>query len=177
MTWSEKVRLLKVYVGVASVITLAGTGIATSLAAQNERQRFAEIDVERINVVEANGQLRLVISNSERAPDPVIHGKQMKRVGGNAPGLIFFNEDGQERGGLMYSNNNASLTFDKYQQPELLRFAYSEGPQGSEGGLSVIDRPNRAPSEAEMARMIAQETAGRFLDGTPGGDGETHEGS
>ena len=142
---------------------IVGAVFVTVSRAQDQRQRFTEIDVERINVVERDGRIRLTLSNRERAPQPVINGESQKRIGGNAAGLIFFNDDGNERGGLTYSNNNASLTFDKHRQNELLRFAYSENAASSEGGLSVIERPNEPPPEAEMARMIADEARLRAL--------------
>jgi hypothetical protein len=33
---------------------------------QTQKQKFAEIDVERINIVEKDGKLRMVISNQDR---------------------------------------------------------------------------------------------------------------
>ena len=36
--------------------------------------RFEEITIERINVVESDGSLRVVISNRERFPDPDVNG-------------------------------------------------------------------------------------------------------
>jgi hypothetical protein len=159
----RQVFVLKVYVVVVTAAFILGTAFTAVTRAQNPRQRFGEIDVERINVIERDGRLRLTISNLERASDPVINGKTRRRIGGNAAGLLFFNDDGEERGGLVYSNNNASLTFDKYRQNEVLRLAYSENAQGSNGGLSVIDRPNQPPSETEVARMIEQESKLRSL--------------
>lgn len=157
----REVRLLKLYILASSL--LFGFLLLEGFAQAQQRQRFDEIDVGRINIVETSGKIRMTISNRDRAPDPLVSGQTVKRQGGNPPGIIFFNDDGDERGGLVYSNGNASLTFDKYRQPELLRLAYSEDGQGSEGGLVVLDRPNQPPTVEEMAQMAAQESTRRSL--------------
>ena len=60
------------------------------------------IDVERINVVEQDGTLRMVFANSALAPDPVVDGQVLKRDSGNAAGIVFYNEHGDECGGLVF---------------------------------------------------------------------------
>ncbi|MFZ0637627.1 MAG: hypothetical protein WA755_16540 [Candidatus Acidiferrales bacterium] len=45
-------------------MTLAfAVAVLAGFAAQNSRTKFGEIDVERINIVEPDGSLRMVISN------------------------------------------------------------------------------------------------------------------
>ena len=75
---------------------------AYSLQAQvNQRPRFTEIDVERINVVEADGTVKLVIANRGRAPDQVLEGESRPRAENNkSPGITFFDDAGDEAGGL-----------------------------------------------------------------------------
>ena len=51
-----------------------------------EQPRFKEIDVERINIIEKDGRLRLTLSNAERSPGWVHRGKSHTRppeVGGH----------------------------------------------------------------------------------------------
>ncbi len=67
------VRLLKGYALVSSLL-LAGLALSAFTSAQ-EKARFDEIDVGRINVLDKDGTLRLVISNREQSPGPVDHGK------------------------------------------------------------------------------------------------------
>ena len=55
------------------LIVVAGDSVHVVLA-QSPKQRFSEIDVERINVVEADGTVKLVIANRQRAPDQVMGG-------------------------------------------------------------------------------------------------------
>ena len=71
------------------------------------KQKFSEIDVERINVVEKNGSLRMVISNKERQHPGIMDGKYWKeREGKRASGILFFNDKGDEMGGLTFRGNN-----------------------------------------------------------------------
>ena len=61
-------RALRVYAATITIVLLAAVLMGFS---QNQRTHFAEIDVERINVVEKDGRVRLVIANLERSPAPV----------------------------------------------------------------------------------------------------------
>ena len=63
-----------------------------------QKQKFAEIDVERINVVEKDGKLRMVISNQERQHPGISNEKIIKRDGPRPPGMIFFNHSGRRNG-------------------------------------------------------------------------------
>src|SRR5437667_5527281 len=78
---------------------------ALSIAAfrQANRARFTELDVERINIVEPDGKLRLVISNRPRSIGPIYKGQPFGYPGGGRPGLIFFNDEGTENGGLTFT--------------------------------------------------------------------------
>ncbi len=60
----REVRWLKVYAAVATLC--CAVFVASAFTLQSRRQKFEEIDVERINVVEKDGKLRMVISNQER---------------------------------------------------------------------------------------------------------------
>jgi hypothetical protein len=131
---------------VAAILALGAFG-------QAQRTRFAEIDVERINVVEKDGKLRLTISNSARLPDPIIGGKSYPLRGGTgagSAGIIFFNDDGNENGGLAYGGRqtatghraNGHMTFDQFDQDEALAFSYSDVDGRSRAGLTISDRSN-----------------------------------
>ena len=70
------VRLLQAY---AVVMTLAVVGVfVTGVHLPNQRVRIGELDVERINLIEKNGKLDLVMANRDRAPDPIVDGRVMK---------------------------------------------------------------------------------------------------
>src|SRR4051794_15530252 len=102
-TLRRDVRWLKMYAlcSTAAFAVLALAAFARPAAAP--KTKFEEIDVERINVVEKDGKLRLVISNRDRSPGPIAYGKPFGYPGGTRPGMIFFNDEGSENGGLTFN--------------------------------------------------------------------------
>ena len=82
----------------------------TAFVRQPQKQKFGEIDVERINIVEPDGKLRLVISNRPRSIGPIYKGKPFGYAGGTRPGIIFFNDEGTENGGLTLTRRSAAPT-------------------------------------------------------------------
>jgi hypothetical protein len=111
----------------------------------SDGERLTEIDVERINVRERDGRLRMVISGRDRAPDPVVDGRVGARQGGNSAGVISYNERGDECGGLIFGGNDghagAILTFDRFRQDQVVGLIYNEADGTYKAGLSVWDRP------------------------------------
>ena len=114
--------------------------------------KFDEIDVERINVREPDGRLRLTISNHARLPQVVVGGKSYPLRGGTgvkSAGLIFFNDEGNEDGGLAWAGArtaagyeaSAALTFDQFDQDETVSIEYGDQNRRRTAGLSVMDRP------------------------------------
>lgn len=135
---------LRLY-AVASSLLL--TWIALTAFKQAAPQRFGEITVERMNVVDANGTLRLVISNKDRMHPGVIDGKTIDRPRPVA-GLLFFNERGDEVGGLTFTGQevngqpraSASFMFDQFRQDQTIGISYSEGNGQRTAGFQVWDR-------------------------------------
>jgi len=141
----REVRMLKIYSVLATL--LCGVFVLTAFTMQSRKQRFEEIDVERINVVEKDGKLRMVISNQERQHPGIVDGKPIERYGRpRPPGIIFFNKFGDECGGLIFGGDrnqgqSLALSFDKFRQDQTLQVQYGEGSDGKDsGGLIVWDR-------------------------------------
>jgi len=138
---------------VISTLTLAAWQQAPA------RQRFQEIDVERVNIVEPNGQLVLVLANTERLPDPLIAGKTIE-TSRTGPGMIFFDGKGWEVGGLTYSTRTTEngyrasghLSFDQYRNDQVVYLNYADDGQQKSAGLYVVDRA-REPHIDELLRM------------------------
>jgi hypothetical protein len=61
--------------------------------------------VERINIVEPDGSYRMVLSNRPRSIGPIYKGKPFGYAGGTRPGIIFFNDEGTENGGLTFTGS------------------------------------------------------------------------
>ncbi len=74
-------RDLKLLKGYALLSSLLITGLTLSAFTRApQKARFDEIDVGRINVVEQDGTLRLVISNRDQSPGPMYRGKPFARL-------------------------------------------------------------------------------------------------
>ncbi len=102
----REVRFLKIYTVVATLF--GAVFFLSAFALQNKKQKFEEIDVERINIVEKNGKLDMVISNQERQHPGIVNGKIIERKGPRPPGMIFFNHLGDEMGGLIFGDNGGN---------------------------------------------------------------------
>jgi hypothetical protein len=129
----REVRFLKVYAVAATLV--CAVFFLSAFAAQNRRQKFEEIDVERINVVEKDGRLKMVISNRERQTPVVVDGKTLPHEGGRSPGMVFFNERGDEIGGLLFNGNTgegqySQLTFDKFRGDQTIALRHLESAGG-----------------------------------------------
>jgi hypothetical protein len=144
--------------GALAVIAVSTLALAAWQQAP-ARQRFQEIDVERINVVEPDGQLVLVLANTERLPDPLIAGKTIE-TSRTGPGMIFFDGKGWEVGGLTYSTRvtengyraSGHLSFDQYRNDQVVYLNYADDGQRKSAGLYVVDRA-REPHIDELLRM------------------------
>lgn len=140
-------RALMLYSGAltAAVIWLGLTAASPSI----KDARFDTIDVGRINVREPNGTLRMTIASSARAPGFIGDGKEYPRPDRRMAGVLFFNDEGTENGGLIFAGKEAggkassggSLTFDRYHQDQVVQlFGFEEGEERS-AGIKVNDQP------------------------------------
>ena len=153
----KEVRFLKIYAVAATL--LCGVFLLTAFASQ-KRQKFEEIDVERINVVEKDGKLRMVIANNARQHPGIVNGKIIKRDGPRPPGMIFFNHLGDEMGGFIFGDNGGkghfgSITFDKVRGDQTVGFRHLESDDGTyQTGLEMWHQPN-VPSDLLQERWEA----------------------
>jgi hypothetical protein len=139
---------IRVYLVISSLALVILTTAAFRQAAKP--QNIGEITVERINVVDANGTLRLVIANKDRMHPGVIDGVTIDRPRPVA-GLLFFNDEGDEVGGLTITGQqrdgvrraNAGLMFDQLKQDQTIGLSYSEANGQRTAGLQVWDRSDR----------------------------------
>lgn len=163
----REVRFLKLYAIVATLVGVAF--VASAFTLQGEKQKFGEIDVERINVVEKNGKLDMVISNQERQHPGIVNGKIIERKQPRPPGIIFFNHLGDEMGGLAFGENGAKghfgmFTFDKVRNDQTIALSHLEGDNGTyETGLRMWQEPD-IPADVlgakwDAARKISDPTA------------------
>jgi hypothetical protein len=171
------IRALQAYAAGTSIAIVALVSLGM---AQPGTQRIEELTVQRVNVVDANGTLRMVLSNKDRMHPGVIDGKTMNRSRPDA-GLLFFNDVGDEMGGLTFrgqevngqGRTDAGLTFDQWKQDQTIGIQYGEERGQRSAGLQVwdrsdtqrlselIDRLNRANAIADPAARDAAARAVR----------------
>jgi hypothetical protein len=155
----KQVRWLKLYAAGSTLVFLAV--LLMAFGPGSRKQRFNEIDVERINVVEKDGKLKLVISNQERQPAPRAAGQDIPRDV-KTPAILFYNDEGDECGGLVFQGRKVdgkvqasqSLTFDQYQQDQTMQLVYSEEDANRMVGMRIKDRPEIPLPE--HARRLAE---------------------
>ena len=133
----------------AAVMTLAAAWLALAAVAPSTT-KFDTIDVQRINVREPDGTLRLAISNHALIPGIIIGGKEYPHPNRPEAGMIFYNDQGDENGGLVFDGglkdgkptNGGSFTFDRYHQGQTLQLISTEDGKDRHVGLVINDRPD-----------------------------------
>src|SRR5437868_3485195 len=152
----SQLRLLQVSLAFTILIVIA---LAASAFTQPSKPRnLGEITVERINVVDADGTLRLVISNKDRMHPGVIAGRTLQRPRPYA-GILFFNNQGDEAGGVTLAGRDANgqrgaeagLMFDQLGQDQTIGFEYTEENGQRTAAFKVWDRP-----DAPLADLVEQ---------------------
>jgi hypothetical protein len=144
-------RILVVYSTVLTTLLTAFTFAGSAVARGQDRvQQFDEIEVHRINVREADGTLRMVISNHARLPGVIVKGKENPPVDRPYAGMLFYNDEGTENGGLVFGghrdangevvDSGVALSFDRYGATS--QFVQLAGVQDSRNhivGLTLSD--------------------------------------
>ena len=143
--------------------------LLNSFRLERKIENFDEINVKKINIIEKDGTVRMVISNKELQHSGRMNGKDWEKRERQA-GMIFFNDLGDECGGLIYETkknpdgsvkNGMSITMDRYKDDQVLQILNDESIKGdkimSQRGFFVndfksvegIDARNKAYAEAE----------------------------
>jgi hypothetical protein len=159
----RQLRFLYVY-AFTSTLVLVVTAVSAFRQADSPRN-LGEITVQRINVVDADGTLRLVIANKDRMHPGVIGGKVLQRPRPFA-GFIFFNDQGDEAGGLTLTGReaggrraaDAGLMFDQLGQDQTIGFDYTEENGQRTAAFKVWDRP-----DAPLADLVERVNAANAI--------------
>jgi hypothetical protein len=140
-------QFLVVYSG---ILTVAFAITLFTAFSRSGPQKFKEIEVQRINLTEPDGTLRLIISNKALAPGIIIKGQDHPHPTRKTAGMIFFNEEGTENGGLTFDGDKSQngterssghLSFDRYEQDQVLKIESNQEGRKRETGLKLIDQP------------------------------------
>jgi hypothetical protein len=119
----------------------------------NEKNIFKNIDVERLNIIEEDGTIKMSLFNSNNMPALMFEGEDIlpgHRNDDNNSGIMFYNCDGMECGGLIFGSkkkendeyeSGLSLTFDQYNQDQVVQMSVIDYNGEQNYGLTVFDRP------------------------------------
>ena len=135
--------ILKIYS--ITLTFIFGYFLLSSFKSNELSEKFDEITVERINIVEPDGTLKMVISNSKRQHPGMFDGEVLKKRT-RPPGIFFFNEEQDEVGGIAYSGNKNDgagmvLSFDQFKNDQVMQMQYQRGKNGKQQyGINIWDR-------------------------------------
>ena len=169
MDIKKELKLLRIMTAACVGITLfvGITGFKSNLHA-----RLETLDVERINIVEADGTVKMIITNVARFPsgteqvnDRILNETRKKRSG-----MLYFNEEGIEAGGFIYDGSKnekghsagMSLTFDQYNGDQVLQLLTTDMLKGDKryirSGIMFNDRAEFETQDGvrEIMKELAQ---------------------
>jgi hypothetical protein len=169
MTKIEKqLKFLLVYSLVSTAVLAAGL---VWVALRSGPNRARVLDVERLNVLNADGRPALVLAGKGRLPGPMLDGKEeppeVSAGRTSTAGMIFFNESGDEVGGLIYGGAPKSggyeavvhLSMDQWKQDQVIVLEYEDDGQHRKSGLRVSDRPTDFPLSQMIPKVAAWKAA------------------
>ena len=186
----SEIRRLKRWLGAAGVFGLT----VLVIAATDRTASFQEIEAQRIDIVGPDGRLALAIAGAGGLPGPMMSGRQFpQEVSGGrtrAAGMIFFNDQGDEVGGLTYQGEPTGdgysavghLSFDQWKQDQVVALQYQDDGTRRSAGLNIWDRSTtldimrllelaegRVAATSEEARdSIRREMQALAAEGEPG---------
>lgn len=129
------------------------------------------LQVQRLDIVNDGGTLALSLAGKGHLPGPTFGGIEYPQElsGGRttASGMIFFNERGDEVGGLTYSGDvvgdgyraSGGITFDQFRQDQVVSLRYSDNGRSRSAGVDVWDRSTEVAIEDLLPLLVASREA------------------
>ncbi|WP_019947703.1 hypothetical protein [Hymenobacter aerophilus] len=174
---ARDVKFLKTYALGATLVP--AVALLCAFGKPDKPVRFGEINVERINLVERDGTVKMVMSNKERFPQGVTIDGQHIDYARNNPGMLFYNEKGEECGGLIFGGKKdkdgkvsagGQLSLDRFGQDQVIALKYQQEGSGYQAGLTFNDAPEEslAAMENKYKDATPQEQKKAFREGKYG---------
>lgn len=148
---------MKKHLPTVNFILLLSLFIYLLLSHQTKKESseiIPEITTERLNIVDKTGNKYVVLSNPKRQALATQNGKVInpEQKGRNTAGLLFFNEEGDEVGGLVYGIDSLGsyqlLTFDQYKNDQIMALRKDEylenGTWKKQYGLLLQERSDKS---------------------------------
>ncbi|MFA7448931.1 MAG: hypothetical protein WCY77_10875 [Weeksellaceae bacterium] len=153
----------------ALATTIAMLILTSTAFKKSGNQRFSEIDVERINIVEKDGTVKMILTNVDRFPNGAdkINNRSTNSKRKKRSGMLFYNEDGIETGGFIYDGRKTenghsaglSLTYDQYDGDQVMQLLTQDIGQGEKrmvsSTLAFNDRPSKE-SQLKTAEIMKE---------------------
>jgi hypothetical protein len=147
-----KITCQRILLAYSSIVSTAVAFLLLT-GAKSRVQSFDEIQTHRIDIVEPDGTLRMVISDKARLPGVIVRGKEQPKIDRPQAGMIFYNDEGSENGGLIFGgrknkegevvDSGGSLSFDKYGASDIVQLAGVDDKTDRFAGLAVSDQNRR----------------------------------
>ncbi|MFI5350438.1 MAG: hypothetical protein ACHQ2Z_12900 [Elusimicrobiota bacterium] len=152
---SERIRRGIMFVWLAALTAAAVFGRGWGV------RRIDELTVQRINVVEPDGTLRLVIANKARFPGTPLKNKEISRPDRDMSGLLYMDNEGTEIGGFTWgglqkdgkTDSFGHLSFDRYDGDENLSFDTGEKDGKMETSMAINDSWSSSVAMLESERI------------------------
>ncbi|MFN3433395.1 MAG: hypothetical protein ACK4ZY_03270 [Sphingomonas sp.] len=161
----DATRALILYAGALTLVL--GWLLATGAAAPTT---IDTLDVRRINVREGDGTIRMVIAARDRFPGFILHKVEHPHPARtDSAGMLFYNDEGTENGGLIFGGRRIDgrgagfghLSFDQYEQDQVVALDQNEENGRRTAGLTVADRPDAPLDLAAIRRLDGLSPAAR----------------
>lgn len=135
--------------GLCTTLLLGGAGSARSALHVQD-----ELRIRKLVIVGESDKPAIVIAGKPNLPGPALNGREYPTSYSEGrelmSGMIFFNEEGDEMGGLVYNSFRlpngrvagvGHLSFDRFKGNQVINLEYLENQSGVSSGLTFYDRP------------------------------------
>jgi hypothetical protein len=155
-------RALLVYSG---ILTIVLSVVLLTASSQPKKTSFDEIDVKRINLIEPDGTLRLVMADRARFPGLIVKRKEYPHDRQTA-GMLFFDDEGTENGGLIFGGMKdkggkiqswGHLSFDQYLGDQVVVLDAEEAEGQRHSGIQFVDEPDIPMTQVTDALQLPSE--------------------
>ncbi|SNC67469.1 hypothetical protein SAMN06265337_1962 [Hymenobacter gelipurpurascens] len=148
---ARDVKFLKTYtLGTTAALVVL---VFCAFSKPEKIMRFGEISVERLNLIEPDGTVKMIMANKERFPQGVtIDGKHIDYKRSN-PGMLFYNDKGEECGGLIFGGQKDAqgkvqagghFSLDRFGQDQVIALTYQQQGPNYTAGLTFNDAPEES---------------------------------
>ena len=143
----REIRFLRCYA--LGVTVLGGALFLVGAMHAARPAEFDRIVTHRIDVVDREGKLAVILTGHDDFPEPVQNGKTGHRTSGNDEnGIVFYNQDGNEQGALIWdgrrgphgASSNNTLSYDTADSDQLLQLDNGTDRGKHFAGLYAWDR-------------------------------------